>query len=71
MYVLKMRMKNKLYKNQDWKLYPSAGIELGFEMNQVSEVNECILQSTPLPPLSINYFMPEKETCEFQFHMDI
>ena len=32
------------------------------------EVNECILQSNPL---SITYFMPEYETCEFQFHMDI
>ena len=45
-------------------------IELGSEMSQVSKLNECILQSTP-PPHSITYFMPEKETCEFQFHMDI
>ena len=47
---------------------PPTRIELGSKMSQVNEVNECILQSTPL---SITYFMPEKETCEFQFHMDI
>ena len=47
---------------------PPPGIELGSDMCQVSEVNECILQSTPP---SITYFMPEKEICEFQFHMDI
>ena len=28
---------------------PPPGVELGSEMHQVSEVNECILQSTPLP----------------------
>ena len=38
-------------------------------MSQASEVNECILQSTPPP--SITYFMPETETCEFQFHVGI
>ena len=49
---------------------PPQGIELGSEMSQVSEVNECILQSTP-PPLPAHDVMPDKETCEFQFQMDI
>ena len=42
------------------------GIELGSEMSQVSEVNECILQSSPHPPpLPAHDAMPDKETCEF------
>ena len=32
-------------------------------------MNTTELQSTPSP--SITYFMPETETCEFQFHMGI
>ena len=42
---------------------PSPGIELGSEMSQVSEVNECILQST-LPPtiLPAHDVMPDEET---------
>ena len=40
---------------------PPQRIELGSHMSQVSEVNECILQSTAPP--SITYFMPGKETC--------
>ena len=35
------------------------------------EVSKCILQSTPPPPSPVPYFMPEKETCEFQFQIDI
>ena len=49
-------------------MYPPPGIELRSEMSQVSEVNECILQSTPLPSPDV---MPEKETCEFQFQIDV
>ena len=49
-------------------MYPTPGIELGTDMSQVSEVSEGMLQSIPL---SITYFMPEKETCEFQYHMGI
>ena len=37
-------------------------------MSQVSEVNEYILQSTPLPAHDV---MPDKETCEFKFQIDI
>ena len=48
---------------------PPPGIELGSEMSQVSEANECILQSTPPHPAPD--VMPEKEPCEFQFQMDI
>ena len=47
---------------------PPPRIELGSEMSKVSEVNECILQSAPLPSPDV---IPEKETCEFQFQMDI
>ena len=38
-----------------------------------SEVSKCILQSSPpfLPSSTLSYFMPEQETCEFQFQMDI
>ena len=50
------------------KVPPSPGIELGSEMSQVSKVNECIWQSAPLPAHDA---MPNKETCEFQFQMDI
>ena len=49
---------------------PPPQIELGSEMSQVSEVNECILQSTP-PPCPTPDVMHEKEPCEFQFQMDI
>ena len=48
---------------------PPPGIDLGSEMSQVSEANECILQSTP--PVPAPDVMPEKEPCEFQFQMDI
>ena len=42
-------------------------LPLGSEMNQVSEVNECISQSTP--PLPAPDVMPEKESCEFQINI--
>ena len=46
-------------------------IELGSEMSQVGEVNECILQFATVPPLPADDVMPDKEICEFQFQMDI
>ena len=53
-------------------MYPNPlGIELGSEMSQVSEINEFILQSTPPPPFPAHDVMSDKETCEFQFQMDI
>ena len=48
---------------------PPPGIELGSEMSQASEVNEHILQSTS--PLPAHDIIPDKETCKFQFQMDI
>ena len=43
----------------------SPGFELGSEMSQVSEVNQCILQSTPPPHWPSPDVMPGKETNEF------
>ena len=59
------------YQRLEGKVPPPPGIELGSEMSQVSEVNECILQSAPPPPFPAHDAMPDKETCEFQFQMDI
>ena len=39
-----------IYLRLEGKVPPLPGIELGSEMSQVSEVNECILQSTSPPP---------------------
>ena len=58
-----------IYLRLEGKVPPLQGIELGSEMSQVSEVNECNLQSTPC--LSAHYAMLDKETFEFQFQMDI
>ena len=57
---------------------PPQEMEIGLKMNAIekmisSEVSKCILQSNPtfLPSHTLSYFMPEQETCEFQFQIDI
>ena len=49
----------------NFSMSPVPEIEIG--LNISIEVSKCILQSNPLVP----YFMPEKETCELQFQIDI
>ena len=62
-------MFSTIYLRLESKVSPPPGIELGSEMSQVSKINECILQSTLSFPA--HDAMPDKETCEFQFQMDI
>ena len=52
---------------------PPLEIEIGLNMNAIEqrEVIKYILQSTPLLPEPLSDSIPEQETGEFQFKMDM
>ena len=58
-------MFSTIYLRLEGKVPPPPRIELGSEMSQVSEVNDCILQS--IHPLPAHDVMPDKEIVNFNF----